>query len=203
MFSNSLTDFQHQLLSSLQQTNVAPASFVAITLDDDRWLVDLSAIREASVPPKIARSVGAPNWVLGIGNFKGNVWSVLDMRVLLQDEMTYNPKWGWVTLLHPRNGHEVALLWSEIVEIAPQKDYQAVNAQSGAEGFKANEQQTEEPHPWCKQQWLDKRGQMWKEFDVEKLLGEQGLIANWVHAQKSQQPVQHTIPNTQPGEERQ
>jgi len=164
---NSLTDFQTNLTAALRQSQAGGQLFVAITLDDDRWLIDLAAIQEASVPPRVARSSGAPSWVLGIGNFKGKVWSVLDMRVLLHDQKTFNPQWGWVTLLRPVNGHEVALLWSEIVEIAPQSAYTRVTPEQS-------------DHPWSKSQWKDKEGNLWKEFDVLKLMGETGLIGQWI-----------------------
>lgn len=164
----SLTDFQTALTLSLRGSQAADSLFVAITLDEDRWLIDLSAIQEASVPPRIAHSLGAPEWVLGIGNFKGKVWSVLDMRAILHGKKTFNPRWGWVTLLRPHNAHEVALLWSEIVEIAPQSQY-------------AKSQSHPVMHPWSKAVWTDKRGQTWNEFNVENLLGSAGVISEWVN----------------------
>lgn len=163
----SLTDFQTALTLSLRGSQASENLFVAITLDEDRWLIDLSAIQEASVPPRIAHSSGAPEWVLGIGNFKGKVWSVLDMRSILHNKRTFNPRWGWVTLLRPINHHEVALLWSEIVEIAPQKNYAKTQQQTNA-------------HPWSKGVWEDKNGAIWNEFDVDKLLGVEGVISRWV-----------------------
>lgn len=163
----SLTDFQTALTLSLRGAQASENLFVAITLDEDRWLIDLSAIQEASVPPRIAHSSGAPEWVLGIGNFKGKVWSVLDMRSILHNKRTFNPRWGWVTLLRPLNHHEVALLWSEIVEIAPRKNY-------------IKTEQQVDVHPWSKGVWEDKNGKIWNEFDVNKLLGAEGIISRWV-----------------------
>lgn len=163
----SLTDFQTALTLSLRESQGSDNLFVAITLDEDRWLIDLSAIQEASVPPRVAHSPGGPEWVLGIGNFKGKVWSVVDMRCLLHNKKTFNPRWGWVTLLRPNNGHEVALLWSEIVEIAPKSNY-------------VRQENMKERHPWSKGVLNDKNGQIWNEFDVEKLLGASGLISKWV-----------------------
>lgn len=164
----SLTDFQTALTLSLRGSQNSDNLFVAITLDEDRWLVDLSAIQEASVPPRVAHSSGAPDWVLGIGNFKGKVWSVLDMRCILHNKKTFNPRWGWVTLLRPNNRHEVALLWSEIVEIAPQSNY-------------IKQQDVVDQHPWSKGVWKDKNDQIWNQFDVDRLLGVSGLISEWVN----------------------
>lgn len=168
---DSLSDFQHKLTTALVNQNASQEFFVAITLDEDRWLIDLKAIKEASVPPKLARIAGAPPWALGIGNFKGNVWSVIDMRYLLHDETTFNPRWGWVTLLNTVNEHEVALLWSEIVEISAKRAYKQMNDDG-------------EIHPWSKGQWLDKDNQVWNEFDVLKLVGKDGLIASWIGSVK-------------------
>lgn len=178
----SLTDFQTALTLSLRGSQAANDLFVAITLDEDRWLIDLSAIQEASVPPRIAHSSGAPDWVLGIGNFKGNVWSVLDMRALLHGKKTFNPRWGWVTLLRPNNAHEVALLWSEIVEIVPHVQY--------------TKNPTEQAlHPWSKDVWFDKSGQKWNEFNIEKLLGGNGLISTWLASGIATLPVVPVYPS--------
>ena len=164
----SLTQFQQKLIDALGQTKLSSDAFVAILLDDERWLIDLMQLKEASVPPKIAKNTGAPNWVVGIANFKGEVWTVIDMRVLVKKETTLNPKWGWVTLLRPPEGGEelrLALLWSEIVEIAPKEEY----------SFQSHVQLDQ----FCKAVWLDKKGRDWKELDVAQIGGSDGLIQVW------------------------
>lgn len=165
---NDLTRFQDTLTVALSNAKVSVNSFVAITLDDEQWVIDLRQIQESSVPPKIARIARAPVWVIGAANFKGNIWNVIDMRVLLRDERTFNPKWGWMTLLRPQNDHQVALLWSEIVEIASKEEYDVVPYDPSTA-----------PDRLCKGMWKDKKDQIWKELDVDQIIGSNGLISNW------------------------
>ena len=161
----SLTQFQDELMASLGKTQVSVDAFVAINLDESAWLIDLQHLKEASVPTRIARNAGAPTWVVGIANFKGEVWTIVDMRVLIKGQPTNNPSWGWVTLLHPQDDHRLALLWSEIVEIAPKEEY--------------HPDPYLRPEPWCKGHWKDKTGRIWRELDVQQLVGPTGLINTW------------------------
>lgn len=169
-----LAAFQHQLVEALGDTNIALNSFVAVRLDEEEWLIDLVHLKEASVPSKIARNAGAPNWVTGIANFKGDVWSVIDMRVLLKNKTTANPRWGWVTLLRPSATtlgpqdplleQKIGLLWSEIVEIAPKEEYDV---------------SPHTPEQWCKGHYVDKKGKVWRELDVDQISGVGGLLDSW------------------------
>lgn len=165
---NSLSKFQNNLITSLREKTENQNLFVAINLDGDKWLINLSSIKEASVPPNLSTSEHAPDWVIGIGNFKGKVWTVLDMRILLHNSKSYNPKAGWVTLLHPQCNHEVALLWSEIDRIAPMENFVLSNEETDI-------------HPWSNGVWIDKNGNKWNEFNIDKLIGENGLISQWVN----------------------
>lgn len=178
--SQDLTTFQHQLLSALSDNSVSSDSFVALRLDKDGWLIDLDYLKEASVPSKIARHAHAPRWMVGIANFKGEVWSIVDMKMLAKNTPTLNPTWGWVTLLrsdvqldkdkHVKNASKnspssvidqhLGLLWTEIVEIAPKGEYDIHPAP---------------PERFCRAQYKDKNGVVWKELDVAQIVGEKGL----------------------------
>ena len=162
---SDLLSFQHELTQRLESSAPTSHSFVSILLDDQRWLVDLMLIKEASVPPKISKNARAPHWVVGITNFRGEVWTVVDMRMIIKKESTVNPNWGWVTLLHPSGDHKIALLWSEIVEIASKEEYDLVpNAPN---------------EPFVRATWKDQKGQLWKELNADDLTGSLGLITTW------------------------
>lgn len=176
---SSLTDFQHELLSSLSDKSVSTDSFVALKLENDGWLIDLAYLKEASVPPKIARHAQAPQWIVGIANFRGEVWTIVDMKVLAKNTKTLNPTWGWVTLLRTDNlpqllgekkvslgllEQHIGLLWTEIVEIAPKAEY-AIH-----------------PLPeerFCRAHYKDKQGVVWRELDVGQIIGENSLMSSF------------------------
>lgn len=167
----SLTSFQNRLNKELSDPDVSSDSFVSILLDDEPWLIDLAHIKEASVPPYIAKSFGAPAWAIGIANFHGEIWSIIDMRQLLKGQSTINPTLGWVTLLRPSSGHQIALLWSEIVEISSKQQYDVLTENMNVESKKSQ--------TLLKSQYKDKSNKVWNELDIEKIVGENGLISLW------------------------
>ena len=171
---NELVSFQDHITHSLAESGVSSDAFVVVKLDEEEWLVDMSILKEASVPPKIAKNAGAPNWVLGIANFRGDVWTILDMKMLLKGRPTSNPRWGWVTLLRQKTkdmenvifgvDQKIGLLWTEIVEIASKEKYK---------------QDFRSPEQWCRAHYLDKEGRVWRELDIEQIVGERGIIDAW------------------------
>lgn len=167
---NDITHFQNQLTHALEQSDVASDSFVVVKLDEDAWLLDLAYLKEASVPSRIAKNVGGPAWALGVANFKSEVWTLVDMRMVLKNTSNVNPSWGWVTLLRAQQGQEdvmIGLLWSEIVEIASKQEYDPLSTEFSA------------VDPWCRMRYRDKNGKIWKELDVDQIVGVGGLIAQW------------------------
>ena len=167
----SLTNFQNRLTTALSDPDVSSDSFVSILLDDDPWLIDLTHIKEASVPHHISKSFGAPAWAVGISNFHGEIWSIIDMRQLLKGQSTINPNLGWVTLLRSVSNHQIALLWSEIVEISSKQEYDVHPINKNLINEKSQ--------TLLKSQYKDKNNKIWNELDVEKIAGENGLISLW------------------------
>ena len=163
----SINAFQQKLLSAVSDDTVSTDSFVALRLGQEGWLIDLSHLKEASVPSKIARHAQAPSWIVGISNFKGEVWTIVDMLVLIKNQKTVNPHWGWVTLLRGNDDtgsadNHLGLLWTEIVEIAPKEEYDV------------------HPHPsekYCKAHYKDKKGVLWRELDIGQVLGHSSFAA--------------------------
>ena len=119
--TTNLIDFQHNLLSAVSDQSVSTDSFVALKLDNDLWLIDLAYLQEASVPSKIARHAQAPNWIVGIANFKGDVWTIIDMKMVLKNEATLNPSWGWVTLLRHESLQFASKKTSQVMDSSPKK----------------------------------------------------------------------------------
>ena len=181
--SGSMLEYQQHLLKVAGSSSVSNVqeAFVAVRLGEQSWLVDLSLVQEALAPPRMARIASAPRWVAGVVGVRGQVWSVIDMLSLSPDEGVEShlarPR-GWMTLLrdppdHP--GHRIALLWSDMVEVATKRDYTLVDPSDTNDPDVAAIQSS----PWSRALWKDIRGQMWRELDVTQILGEQGLVSSW------------------------
>jgi len=59
------------------------SSGLLVYLGASRYLVPLSAVAEVGRPPGLTRLPGVPAWVAGVGNWRGRVLAVLDLRPLL------------------------------------------------------------------------------------------------------------------------
>ena len=181
--SGSMLEYQQHLLKVAGSSSVSDVqeAFVAVRLGEQSWLVDLSLVQEALAPPRMARIASAPRWVAGVVGVRGQVWSVIDMLSLSPDEGVESrlarPR-GWMTLLrdppdHP--GHRIALLWSDMVEVATKRDYTLVDPSD------TNDPETVvvPSSPWARALWKDAQGQVWRELDVSQILGERGLVSSW------------------------
>lgn len=157
----SLPKYQERLNRELDATQGSSIeAFVAAVADSVHCLINLSELKETAVLPDLARIGMVQPWVLGIANFRGHVHTVLDMRYLLNRQRTTVTYLGRATLLHPRYGINVALLWPEVVGMIPRNQFQP--------STKAP-QVAPERQGWVKQVWEDPRGVLWHEMDVSAM----------------------------------
>ncbi|BDG06089.1 chemotaxis protein CheW [Anaeromyxobacter oryzae] len=56
---------------------------VGFTLGDERYAVEAEYVREVVRPPRLARLPGAPPFLAGVANLRGEIVDVLDIRGLL------------------------------------------------------------------------------------------------------------------------
>lgn len=181
--SGSMLEYQQHLLKVACSSSVSDVqeAFVAVRLGEQSWLVDLSLVQEALAPPRMARIASAPRWVAGVVGVRGQIWSVIDMLSLSPNEGVEShlaqPR-GWMTLLRDppdRPGYRIALLWSDMVEVATKRDYTLVDPSDTNDPDVA----VVPSSPWSRALWRDIQGQMWRELDVTQILGEQGLVSSW------------------------
>lgn len=157
-WNESLSEFQKQLDQAIEAPGVSTDAFVAMLVDDQRWLLDLAHLSEVSVLPDLSQTGRCPAWVLGIGSFRGQVHTVLDMRKVLVGEKTPAPLHAWATPLHERWAASLALLWPQMQGLMSKSELSAVPASVHLSSG------------WEAARWKDQAGQEWKEFDVEKLV---------------------------------
>lgn len=155
-WGGSLSEFQRQLDKAIEAPEVTTDAFVAMVVDDQNWLVDLGHLSEASVPPELSQTGRCPAWVLGIGSFRGQVHTVLDMRCVLLGVRTANPQHGWATPLHARWPGALALLWPQMMGLIAKPELTRV--------------ETVDFERWEQARWVDANGTEWKEFDVQKFV---------------------------------
>lgn len=155
-WGGSLSEFQRQLDKAIEAPDVTTDAFVAMVVDDQRWLIDLGHLSEASVPPELSQTGRCPAWVLGIGSFRGQVHTVLDMRCVLLGLRTSNPQHAWATPLHARWPGALALLWPQMLGLKTKPELLR--------------QENDPTSRWELASWQDSDGLEWKEFDVQKFV---------------------------------
>lgn len=185
----SMLEYQQKLLQMAGGSTLSDIqeAFVAVRLGQQHWLVDLSNVQEALAPPRMARIASAPRWVSGVVGVRGQVWSVIDMLALSPDEGSEpTPRSrGWMTLLRDppdSPGQRIALLWSDMVQVSTKRDYAPLANLPAAED---TSMETIDPVPassdlpaWVRALWQDPSGQVWRELDVDQILGDRGLVSS-------------------------
>lgn len=155
--STSLSEFQRQLDRAIAAPDVSTDAFVSMEVDGDHWLIDLAHLRETSVPPPLSRMGRSPPWVIGIGSFRGQVFTVIDMRQVLLGQRTASPQQGWAMPLHDRWPGSLALLWPEMVGLVGKPELELLPP--------------DKPLPrWARARWEDAQGKEWWEFDVAQFI---------------------------------
>ena len=149
-----LPAFQRRIEQAIATPELSTEAFVALRIDGQGWLVDVAQLGEASTPPPLSRTGRAPPWVRGIGSFRGQVRTVLDMRQVVIGQPTLAPQQGWATPLHRRWDGALALLWPEMVGLI------------GKLQLESDTTLTALPQ-WSRGGWRDANGERWEEFDLE------------------------------------
>lgn len=158
----SLSDFQRRIDEAIAAPEVSVEAFVALRVADQRWVVDLTYLSETSVPPPLARTGRCPPWVVGIGSFRGQVRTVVDMHHVLVGVRSLAVEPGWATPLNERRGEALALLWPQMEGLIGRLDLTAIAPQPGRR--------------WERARWRDAQGHEWSEFDVESF-----VVSDWVN----------------------
>ena len=153
----SLKEFQRQLDEAIDAPGFSADAFVAVEVDSDLWLLDLASLSEASVLPVLSQTGRAPSWVLGIGSFRGQIHTVLDMCQVMKGKKTSMPQQAWATPLNERWPGGLALLWPQMLGLMAKPELELVPDATDVDR-------------WELARWRDIKGQEWKEFDVKKFV---------------------------------
>lgn len=155
---DKLEDYQKKIIELTKSSHLLKKSFVKILLNDSYWVIDLDEIRGSTLLSNLSENIGHQFCILGISNVKNNIWTIIDTQYVIQNKKTiFDQSMNWALLLKSHNIKEnIALLWSEIIDIRPQEEFTLVPNSS---------QQSQ--NIYCKQQWLDAKNNIWLECNTE------------------------------------
>jgi chemotaxis signal transduction protein len=152
----ALQKYQRQLNDALASAEEVSEAVIALRIDRQGWLLSLTDLAETSVCPPLSKTGLMPPGVVGIGNFRGKVHTVLSMPQLLDQQPGSNGQ-GWTTVLHSKYGISLALLWPEMVGLFSRSDFVNIDQKNPS---------------FIKTTWKDKQSELWNELDMATFLRE-------------------------------
>jgi hypothetical protein len=152
----ALQEYQRRLNEALADVASNTDAVIALSVGSEGWLVSLSDLSETSICPVIAKTGLMPPGIMGVGNFRGKVNTVISMPQLLGKEVGDLKGNGWATVLHPRFGASLALWWPGMMGLFPRSDF-------------TRHTPTHLPVA-ARSSWISADARVWHELDTERLL---------------------------------
>lgn len=123
----------------------------------DGYVLPASSVAATSTPGALARSAHAPDGILGITGLRGQVYTVVDMNRVANDEPLAAPQEGWLSIVAPSFGAGWGLLWSNMLGMADPTGWRRLGRPFGSP-------------EWLTEIWETPEGEQWREVDVAALL---------------------------------
>lgn len=162
-----LKEFQARLTERLREASAAPdlAARLGLMIGDQRWLVDLSEAGEiVPVPDTIAPVPLTRDWMLGLVNLRGALFTVIDLQRFAQLGRTDVGKESRLLALAARLNFNAAILVTRMLGLRNVASMRIDDTAGGDEGFGAAGRPD-----WVGRTLLDADGQRWHELDLGRL----------------------------------
>lgn len=158
--SIDLVEFQIRLNASLDSHHDLGelSSLLGFVSAGKNWLLNLADLHEIESLPaqeKTQRLALAKNWVLGISNFKGNIYTLVDFQMFLGQAVTPGGLNARSLLLHGRHQVQTALIVGEVAGLISTNEIKKVKDGSDL--------------PWVSGQFQSADGKFWNMIDVGAL----------------------------------
>lgn len=155
----ALQDYQGRLNEALADVTADMDAVIALAIGKEGWIVSLSDLSETSLCPELAKTGAMPNGIMGVGNFRGRVNTVVSMPKLLGVSEIFEMKGGgWATVLHARYGTPVALWWPQMLGLFPRSEF--------------TRHHVSDIPSVARSSWTSADARVWHELDTERLLRE-------------------------------
>lgn len=165
--SVDLIDFQTRLNESLDKMHSMGdlSSLLGFVSAGKNWLVNLADLHEIDSVPlqeKVQRLALAKSWVLGISNFKGSIYTLVDFQLFLGQGLTPGGMNARSLLVDTRYQVQMALVVGEVSGLVSAGDVKKIKA--GGEWA------------WVEGQYQTADGKLWNMIDVGLLAADREMI---------------------------
>jgi len=162
-----LKEFQARLTERLREASATPdlAARLGLMIGEQRWLVDLSQAGEiVPVPDAIAPVPLTRDWLLGLVNLRGALFTVIDLQRYAQLGRTDAGKESRLLALASRLNFNAAILVSRMLGLRNVASMRIDDGPSADDAFGAGGRPA-----WVGRTLLDADGQRWHELDLGRL----------------------------------
>ena len=165
--SIDLVDFQRRLNANLESSESTKdkASLLGFASAGRHWLIgldDLHEIESVPTPEKIQRVALAKPWAMGIANFKGNIYTLVDFQMFLGQAATTAGLNARALLIHARHQIQTGLVVGEVEGLV---DISGMRAAEGAA-----------PEAWVSARWMQADGKIWNVIDAAALAASEAML---------------------------
>jgi len=158
-----LRDFQERLSERLRQASASPdlAARLGLMIGQQRWLVDLSEAGEiVPVPDAIVPVPLTRDWLLGLVNLRGTLFTVVDLLRLSQAGTTEPGKESRLLALAARLNFNSSILVTRMLGLRNVASMNVVDEPAPAG----------QPRPeWIGRTMVDGEGNRWSELSLARL----------------------------------
>jgi twitching motility protein PilI len=165
-----LKDFQARLTERLKEANATPdlAARLGLMIGEQRWLVDLSEAGEiVPVPDTIAPVPLTRDWLLGLVNLRGALYTVVDLQRFAHLGSTAAGKESRLLALAGKLNFNAAILVTRMLglrNVASMRVDEGGDAAAGVASFGPQGRPD-----WIGRTLVDADGHRWMELDLAKL----------------------------------
>jgi twitching motility protein PilI len=165
--SLDLVDFQRRLNASLDSHHDLGelSSLLGFVSAGENWLLnlaDLHEIESVPLPEKTQHLALARSWVLGISNFKGNIYTLVDFQMFLGKAVTPTGLNARSLLIHGRHQIQTALVVGEVSGLISTNEIKKVKSGSA--------------FAWVSGQFQSADGKFWNMIDVGALASDAQML---------------------------
>jgi len=150
----NLREFQQNVLDRLQaqvQGGGGTVSTLGVLVGKEHWLVDMSDINEVLPLPPLTPVPLTKPWYCGVGNVRGNLFSIVDLAIYMGGAPTPHEGQSRVLLAGQKFAFNAGLLVSRVLGLRNAAEWQASE---------------EDGHTVLR----DGNGQVWHKFEMAQLL---------------------------------
>lgn len=163
-----LVSFQQRLNANLEDAAAQDdvSSLLGFRVGDKQFIIDLQDLKEVDGVPgaeAIQQLALAKHWVLGISNFKGYIYTLVDLQLFLTGVPTTLSLSARSLVIHPKHLLQMALVVPEIIGLVARSDLE----------FKRQSQSQEE---WFSGVYASSDGREWEFLNLKNFVESRDML---------------------------